>query len=238
MFTDIAIVLGVAAVGIAIVFFLFNSVSDVPKSKKEASKVIAEATAPKPKSQSPAPKKTASKKDKAAKEAADREIEELIAREARGGGKGMGSDKTEVITLDDVKARAKAKKDSQQKQAAPSENKAVTEEQKAKDRAHGFKVVEAKEDKKPESPAVASPATGKTSGTRRASPASPAAAQREDLEKKLSQFFKGNNRRRRGDEDEYVPKANSEKKQSDRVKATKVAGGPGNANAWAEDREW
>jgi len=238
MLTDIAIVLGFAAVAVAIVFFLFNSVSDVPKAKMDASQVLASAVAPKAKS---APKK--SKKDAAAEKAKEKELEELIAREATGN-KGMATERYEVTTLEAAKQKAKAKKDANKNSgaAALADKKPVlTEEAKAKDRAHGFKIVETKEDKK-EAPIAASVASASKghSGTRRASPASPAASKRDELENKLSQFFKGTSRRRR-DGDDYEPKKaadNTTSRAERKVAAPRSSNSPASANAWAEDREW
>jgi len=239
MLTDIAIVLGFAAVAVAIVFFLFNSVSDVPKAKMDASQVLAKAAVPA--KAKPAPKKT--KKDAAAEKAKEQELEELIAREAAGKNKGMATERYEVTTLESAKQKAAKLKKEKSAPAIIEKKAAASEEQKAKDRSLGFKFVDAKEDKK-ETPVAASVAgAGKGhSGTRRASPSSPAATKRDELEHKLSQFFKGNTRRRRGDDD-YEPKqagatANA---GAERVRAPRQSGqgaSPASANAWAEEREW
>jgi predicted dienelactone hydrolase len=236
MITDILVVLAVAGIAVAVVFFLFNSVSEVPTSKKNASKILAEVAAKDAqKKAKPQPKK--SKKDLEADKLREKELEELIAREAVAS-KGMPSERFQVTTLDDHKAKAKAKAAGAKGKTPLAESKSASfsEEQKAKERAHGFKIVEAKEDKK-ESASPVNTGSKTHSGTRRASPQSPAASKREELEKKLGQFFKSS--KRRNHDDDYTPaaKATNSSASQERVKAPQTAGGAG-ANAWSAEREW
>lgn len=254
MLADISIVLAIAGAALAVVLMLFKSVESVPKKKVEATKVLEEAASSATASKAaPAQKKAADKKaKKSKKELADEkkkeaEIEAIIAKElALAPGKGLATEKYKVETLDDAKAKSKAKKEAAKKASghiSVVEVKGPSEEQRAKDRAQGFKVVEVKkDDEKPTSP-VTNGNPAKSSGrrgTKKATSSSPAAAKREELEKKLSQFFKGGNRRRRNDDDVAPATTESAKPKlspTSGVSQKKPISAAG-TKTWAEEKEW
>jgi len=251
MLADISIVIAIAVAALAVVVMLFKSVESVPQKKVEASKVLEQATATKkaaPAQQKAQKAKKPTKKELAEQKQKEAEIEALIAKELAAPSRGLATEKYEVETLEGAKAKAKAKKEASKKSAgqavAAAETKGPSEEQRAKDRAQGFKVVEVKkDDEKPASPAsTGNPAkSAGRRGTKKASPTSPAAAKREELEKKLSQFFKGGNRRRRNDDD-FAPAAGTSEAKAKlsptsgvtQKKPISAAG----TKTWAEEKEW
>ena len=156
MFAELLPVLAIAGVAIAIVYLLFNQLSSVPTKKSEAARVLqaveSQAKAAKT-SKSPSSAKNMSKKEKAEAKKREEELDALVAKEALAPARGLAAEKYNVETLDDAKAKNKAKKEASKKSAgqavAAAETKGPSEEQKAKDRAQGFKIVEEQKESSP-----------------------------------------------------------------------------------------
>jgi len=234
MLGDLPVVLVFAGIGLAVVFFLFQSVSkapvQAPKAKAEAKAAPAAKKAPKSKAE-----------DKKKKEKEEKELEALIAREAVST-RGMPSAKFEVETLEDhrEKAREKARQGKGAAAVAAEAKKEFSEEEKLKERAAGFKVI-TKEEKAP----VVKAAVATHSGSARvSSPKTPAAAARDELDRKLSQFFKANSGKKRGAsaDDKYDPIAKKESakpaKQDMRVEVKKTINAASD-DAWnADNHQW
>lgn len=212
MLVDIAIVLGVAIAGLTIVWALFSSVTAAPA--KDAAAPVAT-------------KAKASKKAKPSKKEAaeERAIEALIAKEAVSkNSKGMSSDGHKVESLEEARER-KAKK-SGKGQTVQAEAREFSETQKMKEKAEGFRVVEKTVEKK-----VASPVTN----------TAPSMSKREEMEKKLGQFFKSNNKRgKRAGNDDYKPpsKQETETDKGGKVILKKQFETADPSGLWHRDREW
>lgn len=165
---DYLIAVGVALLGLAVVYTLFSSLESVDTTvvKKKV------ATSPKPKKEKPSEKKLTKKEKQALKEE-----EEIIAKELANTNSGMNSDKRDfrATTLDEFRSLKKEKQETKEKGPAVT---TFSPKQVLVDKEQGFSVVQpkAKEAKKEKSPVTVDPA----------------AAQREALDKKLSQFFRNN----------------------------------------------
>lgn len=233
-FGDFSIVLVIAGVGVAVVYFLFNSVANVP-----AAKAVKDATAsPKPKAAPKGP----SKKEIEEKKRKEKEIDDLIAREAVST-KGMHATRLEVESLEAHRAATAKKKAGKGKDVEAEAKTSFTEAEKTKERAQGFKVIVPKAESKPIVAKPASPTSSSASPsgspTTGRAPA-PALSKREEMEKKLSQFFKSNGKKKRDADYEVKPAdADADKKKDIAGKVVvRKAIAASEANTWNADREW
>lgn len=183
MLVDISVALGLAFFGSIVILMLFKSVQSAnitvstanDLKKKQAPKASKAASAPvSPKGAAPAKLTKKQRKEEAERKRKEAEENAVVEKNAKSVA-GMTTDKNEVIIWSD-KSKAKA-----QAVQSPKQSVTQTEHQKVVERARGFKVIETAKPK-PASPTAASGAP----------------SHKEQLDKKLSQFFKSHGKKRGG----------------------------------------
>lgn len=167
---DYTIVITIALVGLGVLYFLFQGV-DAKETKKSVVKSAA------PKEAKKAAKKPAEKKLTKKEKQAIREEEEIIALEVANVTTGMHSDSrnAHVTTLDEYRTTKKEKNELRHQKKGPVATQ-FTEKQILVDREQGFVLAKKEQPRKAKSPV-----------------AEDSVSQRELLDKKLSQFFRSSN---------------------------------------------
>lgn len=165
---DYLIAVGVALVGLAVVYLLFNAIET---KEVEAKKPKVAVTQSKSK---PAEKKLTKKERQAL-----REEDEIIAKELAAATSGMHSDRRDakVITLDEYRTSKKEKKELREKVSGPVQTE-FSPKQVAADKEQGFAVVKREAPKK-----------------KAVSPVEPEISAKEQLDRKLGQFFRASEKK-------------------------------------------
>lgn len=204
---DYLIPIAIAVVGIVVMMFIFQSIN-----KADVSAVSVES------GRKPRSKKASRPSRKYSEDVLDIATEQLIAREVARAPSGMATDTKTVAptTLDSIRNRRHAKEESQHTQTTAK----LSERQKQAVKDQGFTVVEKQK------PAGKQQQQGQQKQQREQEPA----ASTEDLEKKLSLFFKSSGSRKMK---EVRPKADEKAGEATTSRATvTMKGDIGGAKGW------